>query len=104
MKTQIKFLFILFCCQLIISCSEDVFTTSDPLLNEEESHLKRANSLSANNILFMDDFEDGDSQGWDLIEDGWSIVMDAGNQVLSSSTSTQFALAFLQNPGWYNYR
>jgi hypothetical protein len=104
MKTQIKFLSVLICFQLIISCSEDVLTPLDPVLNEEESFLKSANSLSVNNILFIDNFEDGDSQGWDLIGDGWSIETEAGNQVLSSSTSTGPAFAFLQNPGWYNYR
>jgi hypothetical protein len=88
----------------MISCSEDVLTTQEPVTNEEESYLKSANSLSAKNILFMDDFEDGDSQGWDLIGEGWSIEMEAGNHVLSSSTITGPAFAFLQHPGWYDYR
>lgn len=102
------YLIAIICCFLITGCSEDFLAPIEPIQMQDETNLKSARSHSGNKILFLDNFEDGDSQGWYLWGtgeyDGWSIETETGNYVLSSSTGNQVAWARLQHPGWYDLR
>jgi hypothetical protein len=55
------------------------------------------------NILFRDNFQDGNAQGWELNDGAWRVEQDNGNYVLSVPTGNQFAFATLRHPGWHNY-
>jgi len=99
---------VLICCLFIIGCSENPLAPTEPTQVQDETNLKSERSPSGKKILFLDNFEDGDSQGWNLWGegefDGWSIETETGNYVLSSSTGSHMAWARLQHPGWYDFR
>ncbi len=55
----------------------------------------------ASNVLFEDDFEDGDAAGWFATDGTWSIVGDGGNNVYEqSSTLDQFMASAAGNGSW----
>ncbi|NNG16220.1 MAG: DUF1080 domain-containing protein [Gemmatimonadales bacterium] len=83
---------------LALACSDS--TLVEPAGDQEVAAAKDG---AMKKVLFLDDFEDGDSDGWDLWGDGWSIEAENGNHVLSSSTGSHFAIATLQHAGWYNF-
>jgi len=85
-----------------ISCNERENPTASEGSPTDADNLSL--QKSGMKILFSDDFEDGDSQGWELWGDGWTIEAEEGNSVLSSSTGSQFAHARLQHPGWNDFR
>jgi hypothetical protein len=51
------------------------------------------------NILFQDDFNAGNADSW-LLEEGWQVLEDEGNFVLSSS---QHSFAKAGNTNWTDY-
>lgn len=52
--------------------------------------------------LFSDDFEDGNSTGWTVVNGSWSVVTD-GTKVFKQSGTTGEAMAYAGNTSWTNY-
>lgn len=58
--------------------------------------------LTPGSVLYEDDFEDGQTEGWTTIGGTWSVVADGANHVLQQSNGANEALAFAGG-GWTNY-
>jgi hypothetical protein len=59
-------------------------------------------SLTPGGTLFSDDFEDGNSSGWTVVNGSWAVVTD-GTKVFKQSVTTGEALAYAGNTSWTNY-
>jgi hypothetical protein len=105
MKTSQRYLYVVMIflgLTFIIGCNN----TESPMAPEETPMNAGNSSLqkTSKKILFSDNFEDGDSQGWDFDVDCWNIETETGNYVLNSSTGSYITHATLQHPGWYDFR
>jgi hypothetical protein len=58
--------------------------------------------LAPGSVLFQDDFEDGNADGWTTIGGNWGVVADGASQVFNQSNVLNEALAFAGG-GWSNY-
>lgn len=52
--------------------------------------------------FFLDDFEDGNSAGWTVVNGSWSVV-DDGTKVYKQSGTSGEALTYAGNTAWTNY-
>lgn len=52
--------------------------------------------------LFSDDFEDGNSTGWTVVNGSWSVVTD-GTKVFKQSSTSGEGLVYAGNSSWTNY-
>lgn len=57
---------------------------------------------SPGGILFSDNFEDGDANGWTVVNGSWSVVTD-GTKVYKQTSTTGEGLVYAGNSAWTNY-
>jgi hypothetical protein len=61
------------------------------------------NETSEGSVLFSDDFEDGNSDGWDVASGTWEVIQDATGNYVYSGKGNNWGLVTTGSEKWENY-